>query len=43
MIAGTGLIAAAKDKLPRVGATPGLTCNVAEVEIDTETGEFEDT
>ena len=38
MIAGTGLIAAVKDKLPRVGTTPGLTCNVAEVEIDTETG-----
>lgn len=41
MIAGTGLIAAAKDKLPRVGTTPGLTCNLAEVEIDTETGVVE--
>jgi len=41
MIAGTGLIAAAKDTLPRVGTTPGLTCNVAEVEIDTETGVVE--
>ncbi len=41
MIAGSGLIAAAKDKLPRVGTTPGLTCNVAEVEIDTETGAVE--
>ena len=41
MIVGTGLIAAAKDKLPRVGTTPGLTCNLAEVEIDTETGVVE--
>jgi xanthine dehydrogenase molybdenum-binding subunit len=41
MIAGSGLIAAAKDKLPRVGTTPGLTCNVAEVEIDIETGVVE--
>ena len=42
MIAGTGLIAAAKDNLPRIGMTPGLTCNFAEVEIDTETGMVED-
>src|SRR5665213_2173092 len=41
MIAGSGLIAAAKDKVPRVGTTPGLTCNLAEVEIDTETGVVE--
>ena len=41
MIAGSGLIAAVKDKLPRVGTTPGLTCNLAEVEIDTETGVVE--
>jgi CO/xanthine dehydrogenase Mo-binding subunit len=41
MIAGSGLVAAVKDKLPRVGTTPGLTCNVAEVEIDTETGVVE--
>ncbi|HEY5084367.1 MAG TPA: molybdopterin cofactor-binding domain-containing protein, partial [Rhizomicrobium sp.] len=41
MIAGSGLIAAAKDTLPRVGTTPGLTCNLAEVEIDTETGVVE--
>lgn len=41
MIAGSGLIAAAKDKLPRVGTTPGLTCNIAEVEVDTETGVVE--
>jgi len=38
MIAGTGLIAVAKDNLPRVGITPGLTVSFAEVELDTETG-----
>jgi xanthine dehydrogenase molybdenum-binding subunit len=41
MIAGTGLIAVAKDNLPRVGITPGLTVTFAEVEIDTETGKVE--
>jgi CO/xanthine dehydrogenase Mo-binding subunit len=41
MIAGTGLIAVAKDKLPRVGITPGLTVSFAEIELDTETGKFE--
>ena len=38
LIAGTGLIAVAKDSLPRVGITPGLTVTFAEIEIDTETG-----
>src|SRR5438874_2140655 len=32
MIAGTGLIAVAKDNLPRVGITPGLTTSFAEIE-----------
>ena len=38
MIAGSGLIAAAKDKLRRVGTTPGLTTTFVEVAVDTETG-----
>jgi xanthine dehydrogenase molybdenum-binding subunit len=41
MIAGTGLIAVAKDNLPRVGITPGLTTSFAEIELDTETGKIE--
>jgi CO/xanthine dehydrogenase Mo-binding subunit len=41
MIAGTGLIAVAKDNLPRVGITPGLTTTFAEIELDTETGKVE--
>src|SRR5882757_1247596 len=41
MIAGTGLIAVAKDNLPRVGITPGLTVTFAEVELDTETGKVD--
>jgi CO/xanthine dehydrogenase Mo-binding subunit len=41
MIAGTGLIAAAKDNLPRVGVTPGLSVSMAQIELDTETGKFE--
>jgi len=41
MIAGTGLIAVAKDNLPRVGITPGLTVSFAEIELDTETGKVE--
>ena len=40
MIAGTGLIGVAKDNLPRVGVTPGLTATFAEIELDTETGKF---
>ena len=39
-IAGTGLIAVAKDSLPRVGLTPGLTTTMAEIELDTETGKI---
>jgi len=40
MIAGSGLIGVAKDNLPRVGVTPGLTTTFAEIELDTETGKF---
>ena len=40
MIAGTGLIGVAKDNLPRVGVTPGLTVTFAQIELDTETGKF---
>jgi xanthine dehydrogenase molybdenum-binding subunit len=38
MIAGSGLIGVAKDNLPRVGVTPGLTTSFAEIELDVETG-----
>jgi CO/xanthine dehydrogenase Mo-binding subunit len=41
MIAGTGLIAAAKDTLPRVGTTPGLVTTFSEIELDLETGKVE--
>ena len=41
MIAGSGLIAVAKDNLPRVGVTPGLSASIAEIELDVETGKFE--
>jgi CO/xanthine dehydrogenase Mo-binding subunit len=37
-VAGTGLVAAKKDTLPRVGVTPGLTVAFAKVELDVETG-----
>ena len=40
MIAGTGLVGVAKDNLPRIGVTPGLTVSFAEIELDTETGKF---
>ncbi|MFO1184987.1 MAG: molybdopterin cofactor-binding domain-containing protein [Bauldia sp.] len=40
-VAGTGLVAVAKDSLPRVGVTPGLVASFARVEIDTETGKIE--
>ena len=40
-IAGTGLIAVAKDSLPRVGLTPGLTTTFTEIALDTETGKIE--
>jgi CO/xanthine dehydrogenase Mo-binding subunit len=41
IIAGSGLIAVAKDNLPRVGVTPGLSASMAEIELDIETGKFE--
>jgi xanthine dehydrogenase molybdenum-binding subunit len=41
MIAGTGLLAVAKDNLPRVGVTPGFATSFAEIELDTETGKLE--
>jgi CO/xanthine dehydrogenase Mo-binding subunit len=40
MIAGSGLIGVAKDNLPRVGVTPGLTTSFVELEVDVETGKF---
>ena len=42
MIAGTGLIGVAKDNLPRVGVTPGLAVGFVEIELDVETGKFDD-
>jgi xanthine dehydrogenase molybdenum-binding subunit len=41
MIAGSGLVGVAKDSLPRVGVTPGLTTTLAEVTVDVETGKVE--
>jgi CO/xanthine dehydrogenase Mo-binding subunit len=41
MIAGSGLIGVAKDNLPRVGVTPGLTTSFVEVQLDVETGKVE--
>ncbi|HTY68782.1 MAG TPA: xanthine dehydrogenase family protein molybdopterin-binding subunit [Alphaproteobacteria bacterium] len=38
MIAGTGLIGAAKDTLPKKGQVPTFTATFVEVELDTETG-----
>ncbi len=40
MIAGSGLIGVAKDNLPRVGVTPGLTTSFVELEVDIETGKI---
>ena len=39
MIAGTGLIGVAKDKIPKPGLVAGLACAFAEIELDTETGQ----
>jgi xanthine dehydrogenase molybdenum-binding subunit len=38
MIAGTGLIGVAKDKIPKPGLVPALNCTFAEIELDAETG-----
>jgi xanthine dehydrogenase molybdenum-binding subunit len=40
-IAGQGLIAAAKDKYPRDGATFSYVASFAEVEVDVETGKYQ--
>ena len=40
-VAGTGLVAAAKDKLPREGTVPALSAGFIEVDVDTETGKVE--
>jgi CO/xanthine dehydrogenase Mo-binding subunit len=40
MIAGSGLIGVAKDNLPRVGVTPGLTTTFVELQVDVETGKI---
>src|SRR5260370_33867392 len=41
MIAGSGLIGVAKDKLPRTGVTPGLTTTFVELQLDVETGKID--
>ena len=41
MIAGTGLIGVAKDKLPKNGVVPALAAAFIEIELDPETGKVE--
>ena len=41
MIAGTGLIAVAKDKQPKTGVVPGLAAAFIEIDLDPETGRVE--
>lgn len=41
MVAGTGLIGVAKDKLPKKGVVPGLAAAFIEIELDPETGRVE--
>ena len=41
MIAGTGLIGVAKDKLPKKGTVPALAAAFIEIELDPETGKVE--
>jgi CO/xanthine dehydrogenase Mo-binding subunit len=41
IVAGTGLVGATKDNLPREGQVPGLTVGMAQVEVDTETGKVD--
>jgi CO/xanthine dehydrogenase Mo-binding subunit len=41
MIKGTGLVAAAKDKLPKTGTVPALAAAFIEIELDPETGKVE--
>ena len=40
-ITGTGLIAAAKDTIPKKGVVPGLAAAFIEIELDPETGKVE--
>jgi xanthine dehydrogenase molybdenum-binding subunit len=40
-LAGSGLVVAARDSYPRVGATQSYTVGFAEVEVDVETGAYE--
>jgi CO/xanthine dehydrogenase Mo-binding subunit len=40
-LAGTGLIGAAKDTVPVEGVVAGITIGIMEIELDTETGQFE--
>ena len=40
-LGGTGLVAAAKDKLPKKGVVPGLAAAFVEIELDVETGRVE--
>jgi len=40
-IAGTGLVAAAKDRIPKKGVVPGLAAAFIEIELDPETGAVE--
>ncbi|MGE4658387.1 MAG: xanthine dehydrogenase family protein molybdopterin-binding subunit, partial [Gammaproteobacteria bacterium] len=40
-VAGTGLIGAAKDTIPRVGLVAGISIGFMEIELDTATGKFE--
>jgi CO/xanthine dehydrogenase Mo-binding subunit len=41
MIAGTGLVGVAKDKLPKKGSVPALAAAFIEIELDPETGHVE--
>lgn len=41
MIAGTGLVGVAKDKLPKKGTVPALAAAFIEIELDPETGRVE--
>jgi CO/xanthine dehydrogenase Mo-binding subunit len=40
-LAGTGLIGAAKDNLPRTGTVPALAAGFIEIDLDVETGKYE--
>ncbi|MEE2746134.1 MAG: molybdopterin cofactor-binding domain-containing protein, partial [Pseudomonadota bacterium] len=41
MIAGTGLVGVAKDKLPKKGVVPALSASFIEIELDPETGKVD--